>query len=372
MTQPQPLLVATRKGLFTVARTRNDVWDIVGTDFLGDNVSMALHDPRSGMQFAALDHGHFGVKIHRRAASGTWQELAAPAYPAKPEGYEENDMWGRPLPWSTVRVWALAAGGRDEPGVIWCGTIPGGLFKSADHGANWQMMRALWDHPKRRQWMGGGADLPGLHHVVVDPRNSKHVWVAVSTGGIWHTPDGGESWSQRGDGMRAEYVPPELINDPIAQDVHCLAQCAGAPHRMWVQHHNGIFVSSDEGRTFREITGVAPSAFGFAVVAHPTDPDTAWFVPEIKDEKRIPAGGKLVVTRTRDGGETFDILSQGLPGKHAYDVVYRHAFTIDDTGTRLAAGSTTGGLWVSEDQGDSWACVSHTLPPVYAVRFVPG
>ena len=63
------------------------------------------------------------------------------------------------------------------------------------------------------------------------------------------------------------------------------------------------------------------------------------------------------------------MLTEGLPQAHAYDVVYRHALAIDATGERLAFGSTTGGLWVSEDQGDSWANVSHTLPPVYAVRF---
>ncbi len=138
---------------------------------------------------------------------------------------------------------------------------------------------------------------------------------------------------------------------------------------MWVQHHNGIFVSSDEGRNFTEIKDVKPSVFGFPVAVHPRDPDTAWFVPEIKDEKRIPVGGKLAVTRTRDGGKTFDVLSTGLPQEHAYDVVYRHALDLDTSGTRLAMGSTTGGLWVSEDAGDSWSMVTHTLPPVYAVRF---
>jgi hypothetical protein len=138
---------------------------------------------------------------------------------------------------------------------------------------------------------------------------------------------------------------------------------------MWVQHHNGIFVSSDEGKTFNEITGVEPSTFGFPVVVHPQEPDTAWFVPEIKDEKRIPRGGKLVVTRTRNGGRSFEGLTKGLPQSHAYDVVYRHALAIDDTGERLALGSTTGGLWVSEDQGDNWECVTHTLPPIYAVQF---
>lgn len=363
------LLVSTRKGLFTVKRRGPSAdWDIASVDFLGDNVTLALADQRDGRRYAALDHGHFGVKVHRSTASG-WEEIATPTYPPKPEGHEENDMWGRPLAWSTARIWALETGGPNEDGVIWCGTLPGGLFRSDDHGQSWRMIRSLWDHPKRRQWMGGGADLPGLHSILVDPRDAKTVSIAVSTGGIWHTTDAGETWSQRGEGMRADHVPPELTHDPIAQDVHCLVQCPADPRRMWVQHHNGIFISSDEGRNFTEIRDVDPSVFGFPVVVHPHDPDTAWFVPEIKDERRIPRDGKLVVTRTRDGGKSFEVLSKGLPQSHAYDVVYRHALTIDASGDRLAFGSTTGGLWVSENQGDAWACVSHTLPPVYAVRF---
>ena len=361
------LLISTRKGLFTVCRNTGD-WEIAAVDFLGDNVSITLPDPRDGRYYAALDHGHFGVKLHRSNATG-WEEIAAPTYPPKPDGYEEHDMWGRPLKWSTARIWALEAGGPDEPGVVWCGMQPGGLFRSTDHGQSWEMIRALWDHPKRKQWLGGGADLPGIHSICVDPRNSNCLSIAVSTGGIWFTEDAGSSWTQHGEGMRAEHVPPELTHDPIAQDVHCLTQCATAPHRMWLQHHNGIFISSDQGKTFTEITGAEPSAFGFAVVVHPRDPDMAWFVPQIKDEKRIPSGGKLVVTRTRDGGKSFEILTNGLPQSHAYDVVYRHSLALDRSGDRLAFGSTTGGLWVSEDQGDSWACVTHTLPPVYAVRF---
>ncbi|MDX2307886.1 MAG: hypothetical protein NW216_06595 [Hyphomicrobium sp.] len=363
----EKVLVSTRKGLFTVERGKSG-WRITGVDFLGDNVTLTMTDPRSGRTFAALDHGHFGVKLHRSTETG-WEEIATPAYPEKPEGYEEHDMWGRPLAWSTAKIWALVPGGADEPGVIWCGTLPGGLFISRDGGTTWEMVRSLWDHPKRKQWMGGGADLPGIHSILVDPKNSRRVCIAVSTGGLWMTEDGGQSWSQRGEGMRADHVPPELTHDPIAQDVHCLAQCRADPARMWIQHHNGIFISDDEGRNFREITDVKPSVFGFPVVAHPTDRDTAWFVPEIKDEKRIPVDGKLVLTRTRDGGRTFDILDNGLPQDHAYDVVYRHGLDLDESGQRLAFGSTTGGLWISEDQGDHWAMVSHTLPPVYAVRF---
>jgi ligand-binding sensor domain-containing protein len=361
------LLVSTRKGLFSATRQAGD-WEITGADFLGDNVTLALTDPRDGRRYAALDHGHFGVKLHRSTAEG-WEEVATPAYPPKPDGYEEQDFWGRTLEWSTARIWALEPGGTDQPGVLWCGTLPGGLFRSTDHGQSWQMCRSLWDHPLRRKWNGGGADLPGIHSVCVDPRDSRRVWIGVSTGGVWLSEDSGESWSLRGEGMRAEYMPPEQAHDPLGQDVHRLVQCPSKPERMWVQHHNGIFVSSDEGKSFTEVTDVAPSAFGFAVVVHPREPDTAWFVPEIKDEKRIPKDGKVVVTRTRDGGKSFEVLTKGLPQSHAYDVVYRHALALDPGGERLAFGSTTGGLWVSEDQGDSWACVTHTLPPVYAVAF---
>jgi hypothetical protein len=361
------LLVSTRKGLFWVHRKAKR-WEIERADFLGDNVTLTLSDARSGRHFAALDHGHFGVKVHRSTGTG-WEEIAVPTYPPKPEGLVENDMWGRPLIWSTARIWALVAGGVDEPGVLWCGTLPGGLFRSSNHGDSWEMVRGLWDHPKRPLWMGGGADLPGIHSIIVDLVHSRRVFIAVSTGGIWLTEDGGATWSQRGEGMRADHVPPELTHDPIAQDVHCLVQCPADPTRMWVQHHNGIFVSSDEARTFTEVTGVEPSTFGFPVVVHPREPDTAWFVPEIKDEKRIPRDGRLVVTRTRDGAKTFDVLTKGLPQSHAYDVVYRHALALDATGDRLAFGSTTGGLWVSENQGDSWSEVTHTLPPIYAVRF---
>ena len=112
-----------------------------------------------------------------------------------------------------------------------------------------------------------------------------------------------------------------------------------------------------------------PSHFGFAAAAHPTEPDTAYFVPAVKDECRVPVGGSLVVTRTRDGGATVESLSDGLPQENAYDLVYRHAMAIDETGMVLAMGSTTGNLWTSDDGGESWRRQSSTLPPIAQVAF---
>lgn len=367
------ILAATRKGLFTLAQTgpAKTPWQVEKVDFLADNVSMLLHDPRDGRLYAALDHGHFGVKMHvAESASAPWIESAAPAYPPKPDDATEVDMWGRPIPWSTVRVWGLETGGADEPGVLWCATIPGALFRSNDSGASWQIIEPLWRDPKRVAWMGGGADLPGIHSVCVDPRDSKTVRVAVSTGGVWMTNDGGASWTNDNIGMWQDHAPEEHKFNPNGQDAHRLVQCPAHPDRLWIQHHNGIFRSDDGGKIWHEVLDVKPSSFGFAVAVHPKDPDTAWFVPAIKDEQRIPVSGEVVVTRTRDGGKTFDVLKNGLPQQHAYDLVYRHGLDISRSGNDLVMGSTTGGLWVSGDQGDSWSAAATRLPPVYAVRFM--
>jgi hypothetical protein len=363
------ILAATRKGLFTIARAGNR-WDVDRVDFLGDNLPIVAHDPRDGALYAALDHGHFGGKLHRSDDAGaTWTEIGVPTYPPQVEGEENRTFTGAPIPWRLERIWALQPGHADQPGTLWCGTLPGGLFRSDDRGASWSIVESLWNHPERKKWSGGGAELPGLHSVCVDPRDGRRVTVGVSTGGVWTTRDAGATWASSAKGMRAEYMPPEMAYDEVSQDPHLVVQCRDQPDALWAQHHNGIFRSTDGAATWTEITGVPVPTFGFAVAVHPAEPDTAWFVPAIKDEKRIPEGGKVVVTRTRDGGRTFDVLTRGLPQRHAYDLVFRHAMDIDPTGDLLAFGSTTGSLWVSEDQGDSWQTVSTHLPPVYCVRF---
>lgn len=358
-------LVSTRKGLFEVAGAGGR-WRLCEAGFPGDPVSMALHDRRDGSSYAALNLGHFGVKLHRRdEGGGGWVEVAAPAYPPQTERADDVE-------WKLQLIWSLAAGGADEPGVLWAGTIPGGLFRSPDRGASWQLVQALWEEPSRKQWFGGGYDAPGIHSICVDPRDSRHLLVGISCGGAWVTHDGGANWRAAVAGMRATYMPPEQQEDPAVQDPHLIAQCQDEPDVYWCQHHNGIWRSDDGARRWREIGPAAKSQvsdFGFAVAAHPRDARTAWFVPAVADERRIPIGAALCVTRTRDGGNSFEVLREGLPQRHCYDLVYRHGLAVADDGRTLLMGSTTGGLWVSEDAGDSWQDLDARLPPVYAVCF---
>jgi hypothetical protein len=363
------LWVATRKGVFRLSRCPGG-WEIDRSALLGDPTTMLLVD-REGAVHAAQNLGHFGVKIKRSVDGGaTWEERPAPAYPPKPDDEEDLDPTRQtPVPWDLKTVWSLEVGAASRPRELWCGTIPGGLFRSDNGGESWTLVDGLWNHPQRKNWFGGGADFPGIHSVLVDPRNPDVIRIGVSCAGLWVSEDGGSSWDVRGRGMRAEYMPPEQAFEPGVQDPHRIVQCRSHPDRLWIQHHNGIFRSDDAGDTCEEIEQVSPSAFGFAVAVHPEDADTAWFVPGVKDEARYPVDGALAVTRTRDGGRTFEVLRAGLPQRHAYDVVYRHGLDIDSTGNVLAFGSTTGNLWLSEDQGDHWTELSHSLPPIYGVRF---
>ena len=354
------IYVGTRKGLFELAR-KGAGWDIVGTQFLGDPVSAVLAN--GDAVFAALDLGHFGAHLWRRVGNGDWQEVQVPAFPPKPDDAEDD-----PHPWTVGRIWNLTPGGVE--GRIWAGTMPGGLFRSDDGGESWQLNQPLWSMPDRKRWFGvAGGEMPGISNVLVDPVDANRVVIGVSCGGVIGTNDAGATWQQLGQGFQNEYMPPDQQGDPVAQDIHQLAQCRTDPDVVWCQHHSGIYRSADGGRNFTSITTAKPSAFGFAVLAHPTDPETAWFVPAIKDEKRYPVDAKLVVTRTRDGGKSFEVLDRGLPGRHVYDLVYRHAFAVDQSGDRLAFGSTSGGVWISEDGGDNWAAPDMRLPPVAAVRF---
>lgn len=323
--------------------------------------------------WAALKHGHFGVKLHRSDDGGkTWKELGAPKYPPYPEGKEpeKNPFSGKVIPWNTEMIWCLEAGGR--PGEIWCGTLPGGVFRSTDYGETWQLCESLWKDSRRLGWFGGGYDYAGVHSIAVDPANPDHVVIAISCGGVWETKDAGQNWELLGRGMIASYMPPGQQEEPNTQDPHRLAACASDFKTMYVQHHCAIFKSVNGGRNFEKIgpdMGADPSGFGFAVAVHPKDPNTAWFVPAHSDELRIPVAGRVEVLRTKDGGKTFQQLQTGLPQENAYDLTYRHALDVAADGSHLAFGSTSGNLWASADGGDTWQTVSNHLPAIYAVRF---
>lgn len=362
MIDRQRAWVATRKGLFEM-RQRGGAWAIERVIFLGEPVSMLLPPQASGRMLAALNLGHFGVKLHASDDAGaTWHELPTPAYPPQPDG---EPVAG--VAWKLVQIWSLEAGAAS--GTLWAGTLPGGLFRSDDNGESWRLVESLWNQPGRAEWFGGGYDVPGIHSICPHPARPGELLVGISCGGAWVSTDDGASWRLQADGMHAAYMPPDQAESPNTQDPHRIVRCVAQPDVLWCQHHNGVWRSGDNARSWQEVRGAPLSSFGFATAVHPDDADTAWFVPGVADQQRVPVGGALVVNRTRDGGRSFETLGRGLPAEHCYDLVYRHGLAVDASGRRLLMASTTGNLWASDDGGDRWAMVQAHLPPIYAVRF---
>ncbi len=357
------ILLGTRKGLFTLARGSRGERRVARRAHAGTPVVYAFADARTGTLWASLEHGHWGGKLHRsRDGGATFVEVPAPKYP---DGAEIKE--GKPA--TLGYLWVLAPGGPAEPARLYAGTEPGGLFASDDGGETFALVAPLWNHPSRKEnWFGGGRDEAGIHSVIVDPRRSERVLVGVSCAGVFETEDGGASWRGRNAGLRADFLP-----DPRAEfghDPHCLVACAAEPDVLWQQNHCGVFRSVDGARSWTEVSQPrerGPVRFGFPIAADARDPETAWVVPLVSDQERFAVDGALCVGRTTDGGKTWDALRRGLPQEDCYDVVYRHA--LDARGDRLAFGSTTGNVFVSEDRGESWRTLGNHFPPVYSVRF---
>jgi len=384
------VLVGTRKGTFFVEKQAGS-WRPRLAGHAGVGVNFVTRDPHSAELWAALGHGHWGAKLSRsRDGGNSWSDATQIKYPPgarylapadpDPNASEEDAAKGPGLRDATLlKLWVIAFG---APGHVHVGTIPGGLFSSFDGGDSFQLNLPLWNHDSRggnlfdgpgngvTHWFGTPASegefAPGIHSISVDPRDPQRWLIAVSTAGVLETCDGGKSWQGRNRGMLNDYLP-----DPAAEwghDPHFVTRSASQPDYVWQQNHAGVFFSSDGAETWRKVS--QPEAgvhFGFPVAVDESNGKTAWLVPGKSDFQRMTIDGKLFVARTRDGGESWQPLRRGLPQDGAYDVVYRHALA-NQAGC-LAFGSTTGNLYVSEDEGDSWITVANNLPPIYSVRF---
>lgn len=361
------ILLASRKGLIQLQRA-NGTWQFDRLSHDGAPTSYTIHDPRTNTLWACIDHGHWGSKLHRSQDWGkTWTEIEAPKYPENAEksyGFNQVDK-GKPA--ILKYLWVVQPGGEDQPNRIYIGTVPGGLFVSDDNGDSFQLNEGLWNHPSRLEhWFGGGMNEPGIHSVVVDPRDSQHLFVAISCAGVFESKDGGSSWEAKNKGLRADFLP-----DPEAEyghDPHFMDVCRSEPDVLWQQNHCGIFRTENGGAQWEMISQKGNTAhFGFAVSADPKCGKTAWVVPAMSDEVRRAKDYSICVCRTEDGGKTWQELRNGLPQEQCFDITYRHA--LDYCGDKLVFGTTTGNVYFSEDRGDTWTCLGNHFPPIYAVRF---
>lgn len=359
------LAVGTRKGLFLARRAadarRSGGWEFDGPHFNAQAVySVALDTrPASGPRLlVGGDSAHWGPSVfHSDDLGATWTE------PSQPPVKFPQDTGS-----SLERVWQLEPGGADEPDVVYAGTEPGALFRSQDGGVSFELVRGLWEHPTRKDWVPGGGGL-GLHTVLVDPRDSRRVTVAVSTGGAYRTADGGKSWEPCNRGVEAVFLPESQRFPEHGQCVHKVDRDAADPDRLYLQNHWGVYRSDDAGTSWTSIGGTLPSDFGFPVVAHPHRGGTAYVFPLNADSDRVPAQRRCRVHRTDDAGASWQELGAGLPQDAHYGPVLRDAMCADDADPAgVYFGNRNGEVFASADEGETWQQLAGHLPDVLCVR----
>ncbi|MDQ3402048.1 MAG: exo-alpha-sialidase [Actinomycetota bacterium] len=348
------IAIGTRKGLF-LATDSDSGWEVTGPHHAMTDVYAVAIDTRGAKPrlLAGVMSEHWGGSVTVSDDLGaTWTEPdhAPVAFPA------DTDT-------ALQRVWQLAPGPAAEPDVVYAGVEPSALFRSTDGGHTFELVRGLWEHPHRERWTPGFGGM-AVHSVVPHPTDPNHVTVAMSTGGVYRTTDGGKTFSPHNNGIRADFYPDPYPE--FGQCVHKIAQHPAMPDRFYAQNHGGVYRSDDGGNTWKSIADGLPEDFGFPIVVHPDRPDTVYTFPLTADAMRFPPEGRCRVYRSDDAGETWTALTKGLPTSGFWSAVMRDAMCAADAG--IFFGSRSGEVYGSVDDGDSWTQVVAHLPDVLSIR----
>ena len=354
------LLVGTSKGAFLLRSSPpGRRWEVGGPYFHGNAVYAMAYDNRGGQhRIWASTQSYWGTLLRSSddfGKSWTNPQEAPIRFPA------DTGL-------SLKNVWQITLGRPDEPNVLYCGVEPAALFETRDAGETWSLVRGLFDHPHRPRWMPGNGGL-ALHTILLDPSNNQRMYVAISSGGVYRTDDGGTSWTPQNRGVRVMFMPCKYPE--FGQCVHKIAMHPDRPERLFLQNHWGLYRSDDYAESWTDVANGVPSDFGFAMAVHPHNPDCVYIVPVESDEFRCSCEGRLRVYRTRNAGASWEPLTRGLPQKGAYETVLRDAMTLnslDPVGIYL--GTRSGQIFASHDEGKSWERMLEGLPPVLSIRHV--
>jgi photosystem II stability/assembly factor-like uncharacterized protein len=385
------VLVGTRKGAFVLTSDgKREKWDVSGPHFAGWEIYHVKGSPANPNRlFASQTSGWFGQIIQRSDDGGkTWMQPGTPpgeknAQPAGPPKGESNKfvydtsaatgksltthMWydGTQHPWEFKRVWHIEPSPTD-PDTVYAGVEDAGLFRSTDGGQNWQELAGLRGHGTGPRWQPGAGGMC-LHTIILDPKDPKRIYIAISAAGAFRTDDGGKTWKPINKGLYSQYIP-----EPTAEVGHCVHHVAmhrSRPGVLFMQKHWDVMRSDNAGDSWKEVSGNLPTDFGFVIDVHAHEPDTIYVVPIKSDGEHFPPEGKLRVYRSKTGGNEWEALTKGLPQSNCYVNILRDAMAVDTLDKCGVYFGTTGGqVYASADAGDSWTPIVQHLPAVLSVE----
>jgi photosystem II stability/assembly factor-like uncharacterized protein len=348
------LLVGTRKGLFALESDDRRDWSVRGPFCESWPVYQAPLRPRVGD-----DLRRRGERVARlgdlakRDLGETWE------HSSEGLGYGEDGDGGLKL--SKVSH-VMPAHGR-----LLVGAESAGLFESTDGGKTFSLVSTLEGQEGREAWNDPAQQPPGhlgLSAIIPHPDEADRFWIIVQGYSLFETTDRGKTWTPRNKGLRRDW-PADY--EEIGFCVHKVAPTSDF-ERFYQQNHVGMHRSDDAGKTWTEITEGLPTDFGFAAAAHPHDRDSFYVIPLDRGHGRTMPDGQAAVWRTRDGGSSWQKLTNGLPQQNAFVGVLREGMTADrDDSPGLYFGTSTGQLFASMDEGQSWIEIAGFLPGISSV-----
>ena len=325
-------------------------------------INHVIGDPATGRLYAAGGGEFHGAGIWRsddQGATWTLSKLAS----GKADEWFAPEAPKAPFTGQIVTFWSLGMVG----GKVLAGAKPANLFESTD-GVEWALQPALAAFPGREEWWPGAAGLV-LHTIVADPAAPEKLWVGISAAGVFASEDSGQSWERRNRASNAaahdghDHDPSE-----IGSCVHNMVRAPGTADLMYQQNHHGVFRSKDGGRSWDDISQGLPSTFGFPIAVHPQDPLRIWTLPLNGDSAgRFPPGASAAVWHSRDGGETWERQGNGLPQENCFFTVLRQAMATDREGG-VYFGTNSGSIFATQDGGDSWQELASHLPTITSVE----
>ena len=382
------VLVGTKKGAFILtADGKRQNWQVSGPHFTGWEVYHLKGSPVDPNRiYASQTSGWFGQIIQRSDDGGkTWAVPSGQKVPGPGEfgkgasnqfTYDTSAQSGKPLtthqwydgtqhPWEFKRVWHLEPSLTD-PDAVYAGVEDAAIFHSGDGAKSWQELSGLRGHGTGPKWQPGAGGMC-LHTIILDPKDPRRIYIAISAAGAFRTDDGGKTWKAINRGLRSQYIPDP--NAEIGHCVHHIAMHKSRPGVLFMQKHWDVMRSDDAGDNWREVSGNLPTDFGFVIDVHAHEPETLYVVPIKSDSEHFVHEGKLRVFRSRSGGNEWEPLTKGLPQKDCYVNVLRDAMAVDSLDKcGIYFGTTGGQVYASADAGDSWNPIVRDLPAVLSVE----
>jgi photosystem II stability/assembly factor-like uncharacterized protein len=361
------VLIGTHKGAFVLTSDdKRKQWNVSGPHFAGWEIYHVKGSPADPNRiYASQCSGWFGQLIQRSNDGGkTWEPVGNKfEYDGKPGTHQWYD--GTQHPWEFKRVWHLEPSLTD-PDTVYAGVEDAAMFRTTDGGKTWQELPSL-RAAKGHLWQPGAGGM-GLHTILLDPKNPKRIFIAISAAGAFRTDDGGETWRPINQGLKS----PHELPDPTAEVGHCVHRIAMHPSRpnvLFMQKHWDVMRTDNSGESWREVSGNLPTDFGFPIDVHAHEPETIYVVPIKSDSEHYPPEGKLRVYRSRTGGDKWEALTNGLPQKDCYVNILRDAMAVDSLDSCGVYFGTTGGqVYGSSNAGDTWEPIVRDLPAVLSVE----